>query len=395
MRPGAVARAAGRVDYRGMQAGSFDDARNVLVVPPNWVGDVVLATPALAAIRARFAAARVTFLMRAPLAEVVAGGGWNDDAVFWPGSGRLGSTIGLGRDLGARRFDLAVLMPNSFRAALVCRLAGIPRRVGYARDGRGWLLTDRLHAPKRDGVFTPTPMTPYYAELSRHVGAPVVDQRPRLGVTPEQEQAGRALLVHYGLDGGRPYAVLNPGAAFGASKCWLPARFAELADRLHAELGLPSVIVGATGEVPLMRDIARRASSAVICCDSPGTTLGTLKVVIREAALLVCNDTGPRHYGNAFGTPTVTIFGPTNPAWTSGDYPAETCLQVAVDCGPCQLPRCPLDHRCMVEMTTERVFVAAHDALLRRGARLATDGPSRPPGGATGELLLKGEDAAP
>ena len=164
------------------------------------------------------------------------------------------------------------------------------------------------------------------------------------------------MLRYYGLDDGAPYAVLNPGAAFGSSKCWPAERFAETADRLRDEHDLRSVIVGGPNEVELMRYIAQEAQADVICCAEPGTTLGSLKIVMRGAALLVCNDTGPRHYGAAFNVPTVTIFGPTHQAWTDTDYDREVKIQIPVDCGPCQLPKCPLDLRCMTGVAVDMVM---------------------------------------
>ncbi len=353
------------------------EPQRVLVVIPNWVGDVVLATPVLAALRARFRTARIVYLMRAYVREVVAGGGWHDAEICWPqGRGVRHEWQGFVLAGGLRRegFDLALLLTNSFRSALTVRLAGIPRRVGYARDGRGWLLTDRLRPPRRAGRFVPTPVLDYYVRLAEHVGCPVPDRRLRLGITPEQERAGAELTRHYGLDDGRPYAVINPGAAFGAAKCWLPERFAVVCDRLRRDFDLRCVLVGAPHEVPLLRRIAELAESDVICCDNPGTTLGSLKVLIRAARLLVCNDTGPRHYGNAFGVPTVTIFGPTHQAWTDTGYDREVKLQVPVDCGPCQRPRCPLDLRCMKEVSVELVLDGVRRLLCQDGVPAGRQG---------------------
>lgn len=334
--------------------------RSILVVLPNWVGDVVLATPVLAALREHFTQARIAFLMRPHLAEVVAGTGWHDEEVFWTaGGGRAAGDWRLARRMRSRGYDLALLLTNSLRSALLVWLAGVPRRVGYARDGRSWLLTDRLVPLRRDGEFVPTPILPYYAAIAEQVGCQVRDRRLRLAITPEQEEASRALKRHCGLDDGRPYAVINPGAAFGAAKCWLPERFAEVCDRLGSALGYRTVLVGAPAEYALLRFIAGRTRGGAVCCDNPGTTLGSLKGLIRDAALLVCNDTGPRHYGVAFGVPTVTIFGPTHQAWTDVGYAGEIRLQVPVSCGPCQLRTCPLDHRCMTGVTVDMVLQAA------------------------------------
>lgn len=342
--------------------------QRILVVIPNWVGDVVLATPTLAALRAHFRRARISYLLRPYVGEIVAGGGWHDDLIFWPagrGPARAARIFHLAGRLRAERFDAALLLTNSFRSALTAWLARVPRRIGYAREGRGPLLTDRLRPLKRHGEFVPSSVLTYYARVAEHVGCEVRDRRPRLGVTAQQQRAGAALQQHYGLDGARRYALINPGAKFGAAKCWLPERFAEVCDRIHQEHGLTPVIVGAPNEYPLMRAIAASAHEPVICCDDPGTTLGSLKVLVQGAALVVCNDTGPRHYGIACGVPTVTLFGPTHPEWTETGYAGEIKLQVPVECGPCQLPQCPLDLRCMRAITTDMVMDAVAELLAR------------------------------
>ena len=358
--------------------------QRVLVVVPNWVGDVVLATPVLAALRARLPGARITYLMRRHVSEILAGGGWHDDEVYWPQAPRgtipaqtwwrltHGGPVGLvrlARQLAAQRFDLALLLTNSLRSALVAWLAGIPRRVGYAREGRGPLLTDALTPLRLGGDYVPVPMLAYYAALARAVGCETIEQRLRLVVTPEQEAGGRALQTHYGLTPGR-YAVVIPGANFGAAKCWLPERFAEVCDELRERRELTPVLAGSPGELPLLRRIAGLARGPVTACENPATTLGTLKPLVRDAAVLVCNDTGPRHYGLAFDVPTVTIFGPTFQEWTDTDHPGEVKLQARVPCGPCQLKRCPLDLVCMKRVGTADVM-AAVDGLLARGVERA------------------------
>lgn len=333
----------------------------LLIVVPNWVGDVVLASPVLAAVRDHFPSARITLLLRRYLADVVDGGDWHDQLRFWPDAKADGGPAGLWwlvAEMRKQQFDAALLLTNSFKSALVAYLAGARRRVGYAREYRGWMLTDQLAPLKRGGKFVPTPMFGYYAAIAERIGCPVIDGRLRLGVTPAQEAAGTALQTHYGLGPGVRYAVINPGAAFGAAKCWLPERFAEVCDQIEHRLGWRAVIVGGPSEFALMRRIAEQCRKPPIVCANPGTTLGSLKVIIRDAALLVCNDTGPRHYGNAFGVPTVTIFGPTHQEWTDTGYAGERKLQIKVPCGPCQLRVCPLDHACMKRITPEMVMAA-------------------------------------
>lgn len=341
--------------------------KRLLVGIPNWVGDVVLCTPALAAIRAALPAAKITYLQRAYVRDILDGSGWHDSELHWPRKRGMGALFGLAPQVRSEAFDAAVLFTNSFRSGLLAWLAGVPRRVGYARDGRSLLLTERLRPLKNKGEFIPAPVLDYYNRLAEQMGCPVTDRRLRLGVTAEQEAAGKALQSHYGLNG-KHYVAINPGAAFGASKCWLPERFAQVCDELAAREGLPSVIVGAPGEIPLMRAIEQQARSKPICLAEPGTSLGSLKVIIRDAAALVCNDTGPRHYGLAFGVPTLTIFGPTHQEWTDTGSQIETKLQAKVECGPCQLRTCPLDHRCMHAITADDVVTRLTGLLKARPA---------------------------
>jgi heptosyltransferase-2 len=334
--------------------------KRLLVVLPNWVGDVVMATPVLAAMRDRFAAARIDYLARPYVSDLLDGCGWSEQVIPWPKSSSVSSVpalVGLSRKLKSNRYDAAVLLTNSFRSGLVAWLAGIPRRVGYDRDGRGALLTDRLRPLRSGGDYVPVPMVPYYAALAERIGCPVPDQKLRLGISPEQEAEGQRLLEHYSLEPGR-YGVINPGAAFGAAKCWLPERFAQVCDRLRSDLQWMPVLVGAPRERDLLERIASACQTKPVWCMDPGTTLGSLKVIIREAAVLICNDTGPRHYGNAFDTPTVTVFGPTYREWTDCHYEQEINLQALVTCGPCQLKRCPLDLECMRAITADRVMEA-------------------------------------
>lgn len=342
--------------------------RRLLVVLPNWVGDVVLASPVLAALRAHFADTRIAYLLRAPLRPLVAGAGWHDEEIVWPaarGVNRLIGPVQLAQNLRARRFDAVLLLTNSFRSALIAWMAGVHRRVGYARDGRSLLLTDRVRPLRRDGEFVPSPITPAYARLAEQLGCPVHDLRLRLAVSEDDERGAARLLEHYGIAPRQTYAVINPGAAFGAAKCWLPERFAEVCVRLHREHGMPALLVGAPGEHALLERIGQMAAPHARAVLNPGTTLGSLRALIRGAALLVCNDSGPRHFGNALRIPTVTIFGPTHQEWTATDAPGEVRLQAAVPCGPCQLRTCPLDHRCMTLVSTDMVMEAVRTALAR------------------------------
>lgn len=350
------------------------------MVLPNWVGDLVLATPALRALRTVHRQAHLTFLVKSHLAEVLGGGDWMDEVIHWP-SGRNRDTrrqsfVGLAGQLRRRRFDWAVLLTNSFRSALLARLSGIRRRIGYDREGRGLLLTDKLLPEKADGRFVPVPMTRYYGAVARYLGCREVPSALELYTTPEDESAAEQVLRSAGVTAGQPVVVLNPGASFGPAKCWLPERFAEVADRLAAEQNAAVLVACGPKETETARAVGRRIQRRAVVLDDPVVRLGPLKALIRRADLLITNDTGPRHFANAFGTPVVTIFGPTDPKWTETDVSTERGLMVKVHCGPCMKRTCPLDHRCMKWVSTEMVLASAGELLRERLTRSAGGAPT-------------------
>ena len=351
---------------RRCRAHLADHPQRILVVLPSWVGDFVMATPALRALRARFADASITLLARPMIAELVAGGGWADAVVQWEPKRRHRRSfglVGLAKRLRGGRFDWAVLLANSFRSALLVRLAGIDRRIGYDRDGRGWLLTDRLPVPRDNGSIKITRMVDYYGTLAEHLGCDPPGDKLELFVESSGEQALADRFGRLGVADRQPLIVMSPGASFGASKLWPPERFAGLADRLIDTHGATVLISCAPGEQAIARQIVGLMTRQAYVLDDPVTTLGEFKSLIRRCDLLICNDAGARHVAKAFNRPVVTVFGPTHPGWTDTDYPAERKVLIPVDCGPCQKKVCPLDHRCMTGISVDMVAAAADDLL--------------------------------
>ncbi|MHC4064301.1 MAG: lipopolysaccharide heptosyltransferase II [Planctomycetota bacterium] len=343
--------------------------KRILVVLPSWVGDLVMATPTLRALREHFADASITLLTRPALTDLIDGGGWADQVMQWEPKRRARrgeSLVALARQLRRRRFDWAVLLTNSFRSALLSRLAGVPRRIGYDRDGRGLLLTDRLAVTRVNGEIAVTRMVDYYGRLAEHLGAPPPGDKLNLVCDSESDQAIERRLRRLGIAEQTALVVISPGASFGASKLWLPERFAEVGDRLIDAHGAAVVVSCAPGEQETARRIGRMMSREAHILDDPVTTLGEFKSLIRRCDLSINNDTGPRHIAKAFGVPIVTIFGPTHPGWTETYYAPERKVSVPVDCGPCQKKACPLDHRCMTGVTVEMVVAAADELLAAR-----------------------------
>ena len=353
------------------------EAAKILVVVPNWVGDVVMATSALRAIRRRFGEARIVHLLRPYVADVLAGTGFGDAEVFWPrprgergdseeparsASESTSNLWGLVRRLRGERFDLAVLMTNSFRSALVARLSGVRRRVGYTRDGRGWLLTDRLKPLRDGGRFVPVPALDYYNDLARYVGCEPPGDRLELATLPSDEAAVDERLGRVESD--RPLVVLNPGANYGSAKCWPAAFYAEVADALVGRLGARVVVSLGPKERAVADCFEAAVGKPVEVFVDPPLGLGPLKALIRRSRLLITNDTGPRHFAAAFDVPVVTVFGSSDPAWTVTRYAKERSVLLDLDCQPCMERTCPLEHhRCMRELPPSKVLEKAEELL--------------------------------
>jgi len=354
----------------------MSDSQKILVVQPNWVGDAVMATPTLRAIRQLYPSAHISYLMRRYVKPLYGGMPWADQFITYR-TGKSHAKTGRGLfDLSARlraaKFDLAILLPNSFKAALVCKMASIPRVVGYERDGRGFLLTDKLLPVKEKGKFVPTPIIKSYMGVARYLGASHRDLKMELFVTPSEMRETQEVFERCGLEAGTnrpaangqpPLVLLNPGAQYGAAKCWRPEYFAELADRLIDEQNATILLSAAPRERPIIESIKRYMRHAPIDLSNKGTTLGSLKEIVRRCDLMITNDTGPRHIAAAMDVPVVTIFGPTFPEWTEIYYAKEKQVAVKVFCGPCQKKVCPLDHRCMTRISPAMVYEAAMGLL--------------------------------
>ena len=344
-----------------------DEPRRVLIVLPTWVGDVVMATPFLDALFARFDSSEVSLLMYKHLFSILDGGPWTDTAkqiYFW----NKDDTNTLVHELKAQQFDAAILLPNSFRVAWFAKKIGAKRRIGFSRDARGWLLTDPLPVPNRRGFkFEPLPLVNYYNTFGQYLGCKTPGDAMSLFTTDEDEASTTQRLEREGIPADATIVTLCPGANFGASKCWHPERFAGVADELVRHQRVSVVISPGPGEEPLAERIAEAMEEKSYLLTEPCLTLGELKSLMKRSSLLIGNDTGPRHYARAFDIPRVTIFGPTEQRWTDTSHDKETIVKVDVPCGPCQKKVCPLKERvCMDRITVQDVYEASKPYLERR-----------------------------
>jgi heptosyltransferase-2 len=361
----------------------MSEATHILVFLPNWVGDVVMATPVLRSLREGFPESRIVYFGRKIALDVLAGNTWADASVVDESRNKPRAVhfLRTAKQLARCRADVALLLPNSFRSALLARLGRATRRVGYGRDGRSWLLTDRL-VPPRDaaGKFLPRPMIDYYADILRQgMGLEVASRKMALPVRPVDIAAAEQLLDEArshtqntaGDDCATPLVMLNPGASFGTSKLWPVERYAALADELIERRGA-RIIINASPS-PAERNLAWQVEQAMthkplVNFARLDNSLGLLKGMMSLCDLLVTNDTGARHIAAAMGTAVVTIFGSTDPRWAQIDYPMERIVRADVPCSPCQQKFCPLPsgpghHCCMQAISVEAVRASAMELL--------------------------------
>lgn len=343
------------------------------VMLPNWIGDVVMATPTLRALRRRFGdRAKITGAMPPYVAEVLAGSTWLDRTVFYDPRSRdpAQRTFAVAGALQAQRLDKLLVLTNSFRSGLVARLSGASQRIGYTRRGRGWLLTHRLHPPRDSRRLAPISAVDYYLELAYAAGCEQEPKQVELFTTSDEERAADVVWRKFNL-AGREVVALNTGGAYGAAKHWPVEHCAELARRLVEQRGAAVLVICGPAEREAARQIAALAGSPhVHTLADERFGIGLSKACIRRSRLLVSTDSGPRHFAAAFDVPAVALFGPTDPRWSINYHPREVRLQHRLDCQPCATRVCPLGHhRCMRDLDVERVLDAATALLDNRGNR--------------------------
>lgn len=334
----------------------------------NWVGDAVMTTPTARAVRKNFPLARITLLAKPWVVPVFQNSPHVDEIMIYETGGRhkgLTGRMRLCRDLRQKNFDLAILFQNAFEAAMLAFAGRIPRRLGFATDGRTALLTDRLYnyrALKKGHLID------YYLGILGGAGLDL-DGRDLALFVSEQEQAhSRALLAGFGIEPGAPVAGLNPGATFGTAKRWLPERFAELSRRIYAEKGMRSLLFGGPGEVDLGQQIAAQTDGcAVNLCGR--TSLREAMCLINACRFFITNDSGLMHVAAALDIPQLAIIGPTDHIATGPSNRNSRIVRVPGACymAPCLKTVCPIDHRCMTRISVDRVLAELREPAFDCG----------------------------
>src|SRR5689334_19057813 len=325
----------------------------ILIRATNWVGDAIMALPALRAVRSHFREAQITILARPLIAPLYKDQDVCDKTML------VDSATALVSELRAQEFDLALLLQNAFEAAWLTWRAGIPERIGYARDGRGLLLTKAFPVPKHGEI--PPHEQFYYLELLRRAGwleSFPLDSLISLRVPQENRRRAADFLHSAGVHADSLRIAIGAGASYGSAKCWPPDRFAELANRLLAQTDADVILFGSPGETLVSSAIASGMRQPPI--DLTGkTSIADLPALFSQCHLFIGNDSGAMHVAAAVGLPVVAVFGPTDPFGTAPVTPRCTIVQEKPYCSPCFLRRCPTDHRCMTRVSPAAVEAAA------------------------------------
>ncbi len=325
----------------------------LLIRSTNWVGDAIMALPTLRAVRTRFPESEITILARPYVAFIYKNQRVCDNMMLVDYKRDMMSEI------REQKFDKALLLQNAFEAAWFAWRAGIPERIGYARDGRSFLLTKAVPVPKPGEI--PAHEQYYYLELLRR--ASWLDSLPNetfisLNVPEENRQRAAHFLRSNGVRPASLRIAIGAGASYGSAKCWPPDRFAELANRLQAQSAVDIILFGTRAEEPVSSAIAAGMHRPPI--DLTGKTpIDDLPALLSQCHLFIGNDSGAMHVAAAVGLPVVAVFGPTDPFGTAPVTPRCSIVQEKPYCSPCFLRRCPTDHRCMTRVTPDAVEAAA------------------------------------
>jgi len=342
-----------------------EEPRKILVRAANWLGDVVMGTPAFRALRAGFPDAHITLHLREAHIPLLRGSPWFDEILpVTSFHGGLSAMVSEARILRRGEYDLGLCLPDSFGAALLMRAAGVGQVVGYRRRMRGALLDRKVSPPGsgRDPFMIAREL--HELGLVESLGCPAQGTHLELFTTEAEEKEAREALAAQGVGESEVLVALAPGASYGSSKLWPARYFAEVGDRLAAD-GASVVVLGAPQERALTEEVcAAMGAPAANLAGEIG--LGGTKAVMARARLLVCNDAGARHIGVAFGVPSIVLMGPTALEKTNMNLEAVEVLTADdVACRPCYKRTCPIDHRCMTRISPERVMAEALPILNR------------------------------
>jgi heptosyltransferase II len=334
----------------------FQNIGKIFVRSTNWIGDAVMTTPAMGAVRAAFPQAEIVVAANPTVAELLRHHPDCDRLLVYDKEGPHHGFTGLLRfaaEIRRERFDLAILFQNAVRAAIMTSLAGVPRRAGYTTDGRAFLLTHRVRGWRRARRLH---HTDYYCRMLAGLGIEGGHGQLKLHCTEEEQSWAREQL------GAGWWVAINPGATYGSAKRWFPDRFAEVADCLAEDFSARILLVGGPNERGIGEEVVSKMRATPLNL-AGRTSVRQLMALLSQCRLLVTNDSGPMHVAAAFGVPIVAIFGSTDHTTTSPLSASCRIVRKPTACAPCLKTECPTDHRCMTAITVADVVGAVRSVL--------------------------------
>ncbi|MCD9188857.1 MAG: lipopolysaccharide heptosyltransferase II [Pyrinomonadaceae bacterium] len=339
----------------------------ILVRGTNWIGDAVMTIPALRELRRIFPSAEISLHTRKWAKGIFQDASFINEIIAFDKSGsKIKDSLVQSKQIKKRNFDLSILFTNSFESALVYKLANIPRRFGYAKEGRSFLLTDSVAMPdwknQRHEVF-------YYLNLVAEIEnsyfqrKTILENAPNvnLEISEERKAEARTILEKNGVDLSKKIVALGVGSTNSRAKRWQTESYAKLNDLLQNESDCNVILVGAFDEIEVSDKVLNKSEKKPIILTGK-TDLSEAVAVLSEIDLLISNDMGLAHVAPAVGTKTLVIFGPTNEKTTQPL--GSEIIRKNVDCAPCMLRDCPIDHRCMTQISPSEVFEKARKMLV-------------------------------
>lgn len=328
--------------------------RNIIVRMPNWIGDMVMATPVLTDLRKTYPQARITAMCRAPVSDLLLADPEIDELFCFSKTSsfsRHSEKKNLIEKLRCGKYDLGILLTHSLSSAWWFWQGKVKARLGYDCNGRRLLLNHSVPLPenidRQHLVLT-------YKMLLEPLGIPISDSPPRLFLSPKEVNEARQLLKQHGVTEKSKVVGINPGATYGSAKCWLPERFREVAEKLLRDESVVIVFFGDQLSTPLVKEISQGLPSRVVNLAGL-TSLRELAALISLCDVLLTNDSGPMHIADALGTKILALFGSTSEIVT-GPYRTGKVIHKHVECSPCYQRTCPIDFRCMKRISSEEVY---------------------------------------
>ncbi|HBX99857.1 MAG TPA: lipopolysaccharide heptosyltransferase II [Gammaproteobacteria bacterium] len=337
---------------------------SLVVRCPNWVGDIVMATPVFECLRNNFPTATITALVRPYARGILEDAPWFDHIVDCQDKSWKGLKT-IRREFTRLKPQFGLLLTNTTHSFLTFKFAGLAHTYGYRRNLRQFLLTGGPKPLRKEGEVKPMPMQEYYLDLCRYLELEIPSNpKPTLYISESLANQGEDQLRSYGITADDTVVGLNPGASFGSSKCWPAEYFAELAEQLQDKFNSKLLLLVGPGEEAIAARIVQASNADIINTAEDGVDLAHLKPLIKRCDLLITNDTGPRHYAVAFDIPHIVLMGPTNEIYTASNLQLATVLQRDLPCVPCHQKTCPLGHHaCMKEITPAIVSNAVSNYL--------------------------------